>query len=581
MPQSQSPKKSEASSLGSTKQFILALGGVVLLIAGGAYFYFNYTDRGVSVNINLPEKQINAGDIFEVDVIVSNQSQEDLKKAQVTLSLPGNIKLLEHKDRVNDVRGLDDISVGRSVRETYILVALPGGGNGDYTLEAMVNYVTDTFSSQFERRQSERVDVKVDDFALEITLPGSVVTGEGFAMEAKYKLPSGEGESLDKFLVLEGESLSAIDSSDELVADNKWLLETGDDKNIQATLLVGSKGTDVFVLTGKIIVELGGEEFTILERKSELLLAGSSLALFVVLDDPKGFANPGELLGWRVSYKNNMGIELQNAIIKAQLIGDMFDFDSLETSGTFDSLTRTITWSSSRFNELKTLSQGEEGTFTAAIKVRPSFPIDSVNDKDFTLEVRADIESPTVPQGANVDRTSSFASSKIKVAGALGVETQAYFRDAASGILNQGPFPPKVGMPTEYTVHWSLVNFGTDVEDVVVRARLEGGVSFTNDVKSNVEASPQFDASTGEVVWSVGNLKATTGVIDEGPEATFQISLTPGLDLLGEFAPLLGIASISGKDIFTGVGLSSTDESITTELPDDPTVGPEQGRVIQ
>ncbi|MEX2053982.1 MAG: hypothetical protein WD883_00315 [Candidatus Colwellbacteria bacterium] len=580
MKQFQSPKNSESNSMDPTKRFILILGGVVLLIAGGAYFYFSYADQGIDIDINIPERQINAGDIFEVDIVVTNESQEDLSNAQLTLTLPARIKLLEHKNRVNDIRSLDDLSIGGSIKETYTLVALPGGEGGDYILQTKVTYTTDTFSSQFERRESKGVTVKVDDFALDLTLPESVITSESFSIEAKYKLPESD-EALEKYLLLEGESLSLIDSSHELVADTKWLLDKGDGKAILADLLISSKEADVFILTAKIIVELDGEEFIILEQRRELLQAGSSLVLSINLDDPKEFTAPGELLGYRVSYKNNMDIDLQNAVIKAQLIGDMFDLDSIDTSGVFNESTRTITWSSSRFSELRSLSQGEEGTFTIAVKVKPAFSIDNVDDKDFTLEFRASIESPTVPQGANVDRTSNFATLKINVAGALSIETEGYFRDAASGILNEGPFPPQVGVSTEYTIHWSLVNFGTDVEGVVVRARLEEGVSFTGNVKSNIGTTPQLEASTREVVWLVGDLPATRGVVDEGPQAIFQLTLTPSSSTVGNFASLLGITSISGIDAFTGVMLSSTDGAINTRLFDDPTVGPNEGKVIQ
>jgi len=580
MKQSQSLRNMK-KNLGSTQQLALVLFSILLVVGAVAYFYFNYTNRGVSVEIKLPEEQILAGEIFDVDVVVSNRSQEPLRNVRTTLTLPNRVRLIEHEDRVNEVRELEDMSMGTSIKETYKLVALPGGENGDYALEAKVNYSTDTFSSQFESKSREVVDVSVEEFELEFELPGDVVTGEEFPVEVRYKLPESERESLDKYLVFEGESLSTLDSSHEPVGQNKWLLEEGEDKSISASMLVSTKETDVFVLVTKIVVELGGEEYSVLEQRDELLLAGSSLSLSVSLDDPKEFVNPGELLGYRISYKNNTGIELQNAVVRVEMTGEMFDFSSISTSGTVDSVARIITWSPNRIDELRSLSKGEEGTFTISIKVKPTFPIDNVNDKNFILRTRASIESPTVPQGANTDRTSNFSNLELNVAGSLRVDAVGYFRDAASGILNEGPFPPKVNIPTEYTIHWALVNFGTDVENVIVRARLEDGVDFTGETKSNTDTVPYFDTANREVVWQVGNIAATQGVIGEKPEAVFQVSLAPSGSLFGEFAPLLGITSVSGRDAFAAVDLSGTDVGLTTRLNGDPTVGPNEGRVIQ
>ena len=214
------------------------------------------------------------------------------------------------------------------------------------------------------------------------------------------------------------------------------------------------------------------------------------------------------------------------------------------------------------------------------MRVGQSFPIDQINDKDFTLRVRGTIESPTVTQGASSDRTSGTSSVETKVAGQIRIDTWGYFRDADSGILNTGPFPPEVNVNTDYTIHWALINFSTDVDEIEVRAKLEDGVSFTGEVKSNIDTVPEIDQATNEVVWRVGSLRATEDVLNTRPEAVFQLKATPTSSMVEQFMPLVGITSVSAKDTSTGAALSNTDNALTTRLPDDGTISNNEGKVI-
>jgi len=569
------------SQNGSLNQVMITVFTLVVLLLIGGYFYTNLLDRGVSVEINLPEGDIYPGDIFDIDAVVINSSKAVLQNTRLTLNFPEGIRLLENRDRVNEVRELEsEVGPGALVKETYRVVALPSESTEGYTIEAKANYSTESFSNDFERKKSQIVDIETGGFELNIATPEKVSIGERFPVKMAYKLPEKEGESLDKFLVLEGPSFRVVDANMEQVSENRWLLTDGDGQSINASILLNSKPSDTFSLKAKMVVELGGDDYIVYEAQSEVLLVGSSLALSVDLEDPKEFVSPGELLNYRVSYKNNTNVDLKDVLVKAELVGDMFDFSSINTSGTFNSLFRTVIWSSSNFGELRELTKGEEGSFNITIKTKPSFPINSANDKDFILKIKGSIESPTVIQGTNTDRTSNFANSEVSVSGGVNVEAKAYFRDTNSGITNEGPFPPKVGQPTEYTIHWGLVNSGTDIEDVTVRGHLESGVVFTGEVKG-AGNNLFLDTLNNEIVWSVGKMSATQGVLGGGPEAIFQLNLTPDIQLVGRFAPLLGITSVSAKDAFTGVSLLGTDSALTTALSDDTTVGPNQGKVIQ
>ena len=205
-----------------------------------------------------------------------------------------------------------------------------------------------------------------------------------------------------------------------------------------------------------------------------------------------------------------------------------------------------------------------------------------MSDKNFTLKAKATIESPTVPSFVQATKTFSLASLETKVAGQVFIDTKAYFRDAASGIVNKGPFPPRINQPTQYTIHWLITNYATDIQNVTLKAFLGPNVKFTGVVKSSAGTSvPLYNDRTQEMTWTLAKVPATAGVISKPIEAIFQVSATPSSSDLGTFMPLVQETSLTAVDEFTNLELTGNDLPVTTQLPDDTTVISGQGIVAQ
>jgi hypothetical protein len=159
-----------------------------------------------------------------------------------------------------------------------------------------------------------------------------------------------------------------------------------------------------------------------------------------------------------------------------------------------------------------------------------------------------------------------------KVAGLITVGAAGYFRDAPSGAVNTGPFPPRVNQPTKYTIHWVLKNYSTDVTNIHAAAFLQSNTRFVKVLKSSIGAQPKFNPSSGEITWDIASLPATKGVVGEAVEAIFQIENTPAVNQVSQNVPLVGITRVEAEDTFTGQKLTNTDGEITTQLPDDLTL---------
>lgn len=227
--------------------------------------------------------------------------------------------------------------------------------------------------------------------------------------------------------------------------------------------------------------------------------------------------------------------------------------------------------------ELGEINPGKSAVVTFKVKIADTYPIKKLNDRDFTLKITARIESPTVPYAIKAIKTVNMASLEQKIAGKADVVVEAFYRDAVSGVVNDGVFPPTVGQITEYSVHWKLVNYSTDMSEVEISAEIPPGVEFVKQVK--VDAGEFSSDESNRIIWKIPKILATTGILSKPVTAIFQVKAVPEARHVGSYMPLLGPTNITAKDDFTESAFSAFKEFITTELPSDKTVSPADGIV--
>ena len=113
-----------------------------------------------------------------------------------------------------------------------------------------------------------------------------------------------------------------------------------------------------------------------------------------------------------------------------------------------------------------------------------------------------------------------------------------------------------------------------------MKAILPENVSLTGKILPSDEASNfSFDSASREIVWSVGDVPAGTGVTGDPLTLSFQISLTPTASQKGSAASLIGSATASGENQFTNTIISANAPGIDTSLPDD--FGSSGGGIVQ
>jgi hypothetical protein len=140
--------------------------------------------------------------------------------------------------------------------------------------------------------------------------------------------------------------------------------------------------------------------------------------------------------------------------------------------------------------------------------------------------------------------------------------------------------PLKVGQATNFTIHWKLINYSNDLSGITIKTVLPQGVSWTNMIGGNYgESAPTYNERTGEVIWQISKLSATTGVVLPAREAIFQIAAIPSLNQVSRYMTLINKMEFSAKDDFTGQDISFTIDAIDSRLSNDPSLINDDGKV--
>jgi len=552
---------------------------LLLLLLGGVGFYLfeRLGAKDIELTIN-PPAPLEVGQPFDLEVKFVNHSSKVLRNVRLVLNLPDNLLAVDEKNERSLVRPIGDIASGGNHQEIFKLIATPGF-DPNYKINLSAYYSPVSVVADFRKTEERVLEVKRPEAEIQLLAPERVFPGEEMRLELSYKKGGGSGAVPMRLRLHYPDGfylVGAEPKADESV--NIWNLNLAEGKIIvRGTAQLPENSS--FNLEAELTMKIMDEDYPFVKAARSIVLNPSPLAFRVSLADGREVVQPGDQLNYLLVYKNNTEVPFQNIVIKTQLIGEMFDFDSLESNADFNRLTHTLTWDFNKFSDLKNLAPGAEGQVGFSVRVKNDYPIKTLSDKNFVLRLNSSIESPTVPYLIEVSKTVNTNILETKVAGRAELKAVGYFRDAPAGILNHGPFPPKVGTPTNFTIHWILGNFANDLSEVRISAKLGDGVSFTGQTKSNLDSAPQFDSTAREVVWQINRLPAAAGLFGSKPEAVFQVEALPPPAAAGQYLLLLGPAELRAKDEFTGLEVRATAGPVTTELPDDPTVKPGEGLV--
>jgi len=570
------PEELKAQSSGRMKKvFIFGGSGILLLIGVFIWWLFAGSGQSLAISIAVPDR-MQTGIPVEVAVNMNNDSGSELKDAQVSLSLPDGVIFVGVPGR----RTVENQRIGalpeHKLTKTVFTIMATGIQNTIVELKAEVSYVPGALSSRFAKSATTKVVIGEPGIEVSVAPPVKVFGGEEFTTDINYRNVStfNFDSAQLKLIYPAGFSFKSATVQPSDVNNSIWeigSLPAGGEGILSIKGSVSGQDGENFDIRALIAAAVGEGFYDVANQVSTVGLAPAPLSIRVdVLPSREAVFSLAEQVRYRLTYTNNTQTALKDVIVQAKIIGEMFDLRTLQSSGVLRSSDNTIVWNASRVPDFTLLAPNASGVLDFLIQTKAAYPITRLGSKNYSLIVRAQIESPTVPANVAAGKTLGVSELNSKIRGSLMLAALGYYRDTQSGITNSGSLPPRVGQNTQFTIHWQLRNTSTDVESIVVRAFLGPNVRYTGAFKSNVASStPEYNDRTQEMIWRVPKMQATQGVLSDPAELTFQVELAPSATQIGTYPELVKAPTVEYQDLFTGEKLNSSAKEITTRLPDD------------
>lgn len=570
------------------KYFILmGISGFLLLvlIALSAILYLKdraqFDEAKISLQIETPDK-ITSGDEVLYRVLYNNNSQIAIKNIELTFYFPQG-SIIKQGSSIQSIN-VADLAPGEN-GSTEFRAILVGDKGDQKQARAVLSFQPANISSRFQKETETSIEIFHQPLILDIELPERISNNQPFNFSIEC-LNTSEVDFPDLAIKLFVPSTLEILSSQPQPKEgeiNLWPMSffAGGDRikiNLQAK---------VEEEEGELIsfrAQVGRWQDELFETYSEVLEKTqiTKPALFIsqtISGEKEYIASKGQILTFKVEYQNTTDIAIPQVLIKAELEGAAFDFDTVNAPKSFfDRASQTITWNWRSHDGLILLGASTGGSLEFSIKLKSELPVRNFSDQNFTVSSIVTSDSENVPfdlQGLPIrgqDQTEVKIRSKITLA------AKGYYRN--SPISNTGPIPPKVGQKTTYTIVWQLMNEANDIENLEVRAKLPGHVTWENKI-APADENITYSQLTGEVIWQIDKLLANTGTLRPVKQVAFQISITPADNHVGQTLMLIGQSQAKGLDSFCQEEVSDQDGSISTNLPDDFIGQPGQGIVTQ
>ncbi|MDP3015151.1 MAG: hypothetical protein Q8N28_01935 [bacterium] len=556
------------SGVGRKVFWSLIIGSLIVLAIGGFYLYQYFTARDISFSLKAPTN-IYIGVPFNIEIEIQNNSDNLLKDTKISMILPeGTALLAENQDKRVLSRNFGDLDANSNFQEK-ISVLIFKNEQSIKKFEITASYFPPSLGpkARFEIAKSVEVTarepgIKLDLIAFQGALNNKVLNNEDFEIEINYQNISDIDFSNVELELQYPKSFTFSNADPKPSANNNfWKIGNLAKKSPAETIVFSGKAIGAeqsfFEIKSVLKAEFAGQKYLINEKTISVNIAPSPLSLGITVNNqPDYLAFPNGDLKYKIISRNNSDIGLSDVIIKARLVGEMFDFKSLKTGGVFNSKDNTIIWNVANTPALRLLLPAAEGTVEFEIKTKDSYPIKRISDKNFILGVEAEISSPTVPYYVASDKTIGFAKSEIKVAGAAVISAEADFL--------KGFFPPKTNKQSTYLIRWAITNYSTDISNIKVKAYLQSGARWLGQVKSNINSIPNYNERTQEVVWLIDSIPATKGVISKPIEATFQIEVAPNITQVGQYLALLSETTFRAFDEFAKIELKNTAKDLNS-----------------
>lgn len=541
--------------------FLFILGGIFLFIR---YQENSFSEKRLEVQTSCGNGVVNSGEKITCQIVVENKNQIALDDVTLRVSYSDELELIK-SDSINFSQGLNlgQILVGELGQGEKKVFSLEfnvfGQGGSQIFLEATLRYKLNNFGVTMEKNSQFSDFVKSPSLAIFLIAPNESAEGEIIEYQAIIKNESEENfselflkiEFPTKFSFLENTSI------EEMSDPTFWKIS---DLKANEQRKISFKGT----LTGavnsfcemKFFLGKGGLEnfFKYTEASKMIKIVPNRIELKQKINDKETLAtaSDGQILEFKIIFKNNSNKPLSDLILKQKIKGFFVDEKRLNLlgKGFYDSQKKEIIWKASDLKFLAVLEPQQSGEVSFLVYLKENLSIENVSQVNQEIIYQSEIESLDInsPLGENKKITSE--EKRIKINSDVSLELFGSREDPA--FISFGPMPMEEGMETSVVLKMRLKNSFNDLKNVMVKAVFPSRVSWKNNFKNSF-GKISFNERTNELIWDRGYVRAGTGYYLAEDYLYFQIGITPSKnDILKEIIKIVNTWQLTAEDVFTG-----------------------------
>jgi len=556
------------------KEFIHSFWGgviIIVLILIIGYLVWGALVKGEVIFSLVGPDEVKSGEISKFSFKYNNKSRSNLEDCFLEVRLPEGV--FQTEDPLKQVITFDLGEVkSQAAGEESLELMITGEPQTAKNIEATFTYRPKGISSPFYKSAIKTVLLSGSSFNLGLTAPQKVFIGQTFPLEINWSnlvTKSFEGVEIRAEWPSGFSLVSSNPSvSKESGSNNQWLIGVVNPVgqgtiNVQASL-EGQDGETKMISLALGIVQ-NNQFLPLANVQAFITLVANPLRLSVLVNGDTNYnADLGEELDFTINYENNYSSSLRDLQLVAHLKGDVFDFSSIRApKALLNTRLQTLTWTGDKVSSLYVLNPGEKGTLNFSLKLKSDWPMVSLAQKNIILEVDTTLKSANIPEELEyqiVPQASNLVT--IKLNSNCNLVIGSYFRDPPALIANSGNLPLKVNQPTDFTIHWKIINTYNSLNNVKVVTTLPLWAEWTNQVAGNYgEEAPQYDARTRQVSWSLPVVPVGSGYLSNPYEAIFQIKVTPLSSQANQSIEL------TNETIFTAIDSFTLKEIKKTYLP--------------
>ena len=158
---------------------------------------------------------------------------------------------------------------------------------------------------------------------------------------------------------------------------------------------------------------------------------------------------------------------------------------------------------------------------------------------------------------------TSFLEKEVRVQTDIKATSRSlYF---SNPLKSGGALPPKADNPTVYGIEWEVTNSTNLTKDVEMVGYLPPNASWGQVFLPATERL-DYNPTTGQITWTLGEVKPGTGYYLPSRKVFFNVVLTPSVSQINQMPAIVNNQKLKAKDVFTDTDITLTIPNTTTRL---------------